>query len=515
YDKIESGILVLEFAFVSTGEVLQRSMAAFLLQARDKNVALPLRTIAEDEAQEAGGEGRAAVGAGTDTAGSAERMESGLSGLELDPRYQLIGDGSRLGQVLRNLLSNALKFTNAGGAVAVTVQRVAGGMPEQVCIALPEEQSGLLAYPRAGSLRISLVDSGAGLSQQQVLDIGKEGLQFNVSTLQGGGGSGLGLFISKGLVQQHGGRMTVTSPGLGLGVSTTLEFPLFDTFDPNARREHGLGAEHAEFPQPHADTASQKQREQEQVAAREGGASADGEEVRLGLGAMRHGGTSVPYLLTIPPAGMHRPSGYGNKSSPLFQHSLVDLSPTAVPSRSGSAFGSASASTSASSSASASVSASPGAGLHMLVVDDAVSNRKLLMRIFRLKGFLCEEARDGQDALDKYAAMCAQGTPPSAILMDFEMPVLNGPSATRLLREQGCSCFIFGVTGNVMKDDKDFFISCGADAVFAKPLNEESVMTLITKIATQGGAGGGARRPSPAAPISHPHTHPREPPSRL
>ncbi|KAJ1390226.1 CheY-like superfamily, partial [Ochromonadaceae sp. CCMP2298] len=117
----------------------------------------------------------------------------------------------------------------------------------------------------------------------------------------------------------------------------------------------------------------------------------------------------------------------------------------------------------------------------MLVVDDAVTNRKLLMRIFRLKGFLCEEARDGQDALDKYAAMCAQNTPPCAILMDYEMPVLNGPSATRLLREQGCSCFIFGVTGNVMKDDKDFFISCGADAVFAKPLNEESVMTLIAK----------------------------------
>ncbi|KAJ1403486.1 hypothetical protein B484DRAFT_405077, partial [Ochromonadaceae sp. CCMP2298] len=227
YDKIESGIFVLEFAFVSTGEVLQRAMATFLLQARDKNVALTLRTIAEDDAQEAGGEGRAAVGAGTDTAGSAERMESGLGGgLELDPRYQLIGDGSRLGQVLRNLLSNALKFTNAGGAVAVTVQRVPSGMPEQVCIALPEEQSGLLAYPRAGSVRINLVDSGAGLSQQQVLDIGQEGLQFNVSTLQGGGGSGLGLFISKGLVQQHGGRMTVTSPGLGLGVSTTLEFPL-------------------------------------------------------------------------------------------------------------------------------------------------------------------------------------------------------------------------------------------------------------------------------------------------
>ncbi|KAJ1404950.1 CheY-like superfamily [Ochromonadaceae sp. CCMP2298] len=126
----------------------------------------------------------------------------------------------------------------------------------------------------------------------------------------------------------------------------------------------------------------------------------------------------------------------------------------------------------------------------MLVVDDAVSNRKLLMRIFRLKGFVCEEAYDGQDALQKYANMCAQGTPPAAILMDFEMPVLNGPSATRLLREQGCSCLIIGLTGNVMKADKDFFISCGADDVFAKPLNSEFVLKLIAKIATpRAGAG--------------------------
>ncbi|KAJ1427832.1 CheY-like superfamily [Ochromonadaceae sp. CCMP2298] len=110
-------------------------------------------------------------------------------------------------------------------------------------------------------------------------------------------------------------------------------------------------------------------------------------------------------------------------------------------------------------------------GRHMLVVDDAVSNRKLLMRIFRIKGYICEEACNGQDALQKYAHMCAQGRPPEAILMDYEMPVLNGPSATRLLREQGCSSFIIGVTGNAMQADMDFFKSCGADAVFAKVRN--------------------------------------------
>ncbi|KAJ1437683.1 hypothetical protein B484DRAFT_428238, partial [Ochromonadaceae sp. CCMP2298] len=70
------------------------------------------------------------------------------------------------------------------------------------------------------------------------------------------------------------------------------------------------------------------------------------------------------------------------------------------------------------------------------------------------------------------------------ILMDFEMPVLNGPSATRLLREQGCRVHIIGVTGNVMRADIDYFKSCGADAVFAKPLNKDSVDKLMVRIST-------------------------------
>ncbi|KAJ1427356.1 hypothetical protein B484DRAFT_330036 [Ochromonadaceae sp. CCMP2298] len=103
--------------------------------------------------------------------------------------------------------------------------------------------------------------------------------------------------------------------------------------------------------------------------------------------------------------------------------------------------------------------------------------------------------------------MCAQGTPPAAILMDYEMPVLNGPSATRLLREQGCSCLIIGVTGNVMKADKDFFISCGANDVFAKPVNTESVLKLLSKIATpRAGAGGTGNKGGAGGKIASPHS---------
>jgi hypothetical protein len=61
----------------------------------------------------------------------------------------------------------------------------------------------------------------------QVVDICKEGVQFNVNELQAGGGSGLGLFIGKGIVEQHGGTMRVSSEGLGRGATFVIELPLF------------------------------------------------------------------------------------------------------------------------------------------------------------------------------------------------------------------------------------------------------------------------------------------------
>jgi CheY-like chemotaxis protein len=57
-----------------------------------------------------------------------------------------------------------------------------------------------------------------------------------------------------------------------------------------------------------------------------------------------------------------------------------------------------------------------------------------------------------------------------SILMDWEMPVLDGPSAVRQIREMGFSMFIVGITGNMLPEDVLYFQSCGADAVIAKPV---------------------------------------------
>ena len=56
------------------------------------------------------------------------------------------------------------------------------------------------------------------------------------------------------------------------------------------------------------------------------------------------------------------------------------------------------------------------------------------------------------------------------ILMDFIMPNMDGPSATRAIREMGVQTTVLGLTGNCMQRDIDWFKSCGANDVLAKPL---------------------------------------------
>ncbi len=107
----------------------------------------------------------------------------------------------------------------------------------------------------------------------------------------------------------------------------------------------------------------------------------------------------------------------------------------------------------------------------VLVVDDAVSNRKMLVRILTNNGYVCEQAEDGQQALNMYRASLESGELFYAITMDSEMPVMNGPTATGHLRALGCSIPIIAVTGNMLPDDVRHFKAQGATEVLGKPLS--------------------------------------------
>ncbi|KAJ1430410.1 histidine kinase-like ATPase [Ochromonadaceae sp. CCMP2298] len=374
YDKIESGSLRLEFSMVPVWKTLQRTFGTFVLQAREKEIVFQLQ-------------------------GEMFGADASLQLAGDMAHYFCVGDDTRIAQVLRNLLSNSLKFTKEKGAVTVLAEYLPDGLPNAV---VPLAPRCLLANARAGAVRITVVDDGAGLSPDQVGDICKEGVQFNVNTLQAGGGSGLGLFIGKGIVEQHGGTLRLSSEGLGLGATFVIELPVFRV-------------EELDWSSPRIVTPKPS----EKVSA---------------LGGIGDTGGKVDV------EGAEEEEPFAPPQEPVPQH--------------------------------------------LLVVDDAVSNRKLLVRILNGRGYICREAVDGQQALDVYKQMCADGEHPCAVLMDFEMPRMNGPTATSHLREMGCDCFIIGVTGNVMQADKDVFISAGADAVLAKPLRVESFESMMASLAS-------------------------------
>ena len=125
--------------------------------------------------------------------------------------------------------------------------------------------------------------------------------------------------------------------------------------------------------------------------------------------------------------------------------------------------------------------------LHFLVVDDSPTNRKLCMRILEKHGHSCVGAQDGQEALqivrqDLSAFDC--------ILLDYEMPVCNGPDACKAIRTLGCSSFIVGCTGNVMSEDVEHFRRCGANWVLPKPFRMEALEQQLVEHGFLGNAWG-------------------------
>ena len=112
---------------------------------------------------------------------------------------------------------------------------------------------------------------------------------------------------------------------------------------------------------------------------------------------------------------------------------------------------------------------------NLLVVDDSHLNRKMLCKILRGSGHTCDEAEDGLLAIQKIKTKMINPDSTQrtydAILMDFVMPNMDGPTATREIIALGYQAPIFGVTGNALDSDVEYFTSCGARKIFTKPLD--------------------------------------------
>jgi len=120
------------------------------------------------------------------------------------------------------------------------------------------------------------------------------------------------------------------------------------------------------------------------------------------------------------------------------------------------------------------------------VVDDSVPNRKLLCRLLKNGGFECTQAENGQIGLDLVAGSIDAF---DLILMDFEMPVMDGPTATKAIRDTGYSRPIIGITGNVLDADRVIFTNAGANEVLYKPLTLTAFNECTKKLAASGSFG--------------------------
>lgn len=346
YDKVEAGKLSLELSVLPIWEMVRETVREFKLPAAKKDITLEVK-LPED--------------------------------IEELACQKVIGDAVRLAQVLRNLISNAIKFTVIGGSIKVTAGAEAFSKDERTCDTFELRNKESALYKRTGSLVLEVQDSGAGMSEEQLSNLFRPGVQFNVNELQAGNGSGLGLFIAKGIVEQHNGCLRATSPGLGQGTSFIMSVPLYHVED--APCQATLGRE---------------------------------------------------------PIEVSMASNFEQTS------------------------------------------------LKILVVDDATSNLKLLMRLLGNRRHTCTGAVNGQEAVDAVKAAVNQGEPFNMVLLDYEMPVMNGPTAAKTMRGLGLDVFIVGVTGNMLAEDVDFFKDCGANAVLAKPFQVTQLEELCVEYGIQG-----------------------------
>jgi signal transduction histidine kinase/ActR/RegA family two-component response regulator len=120
-------------------------------------------------------------------------------------------------------------------------------------------------------------------------------------------------------------------------------------------------------------------------------------------------------------------------------------------------------------------------GCHVLLAEDAPDNQRLISRILEKAGAEVTVVENGRLAVDTALAARDRGTPFQVVLMDMQMPVMDGYAATRLLREQGYDGPIIALTAHAMASDRDKCISAGCDDYATKPINRAKLVELIRR----------------------------------
>jgi PAS domain S-box-containing protein len=409
----------------------------------------------------------------------------------------IVGDAGRLRQVLLNLLSNAVKFTEQG----------------EVVVDVVAEETGARSY----RLEFAVRDTGIGIRKDRLDTLFDSFSQVDASTTRRYGGTGLGLAISKRLVELMGGAVRVESEeGKGSTFFITLPVQAADVpaktdqdvlpqlegkrllvVDDNAtnleivaRHARSWGMEPVEFASPHDALARIEQGDSFDVAvldmmmpgmdgielAREIRRHRDEHELPLvlltSLGRLPQGESSRVFAVQLA-----KPI----KASQLYNALVKALSePTPAAGGGGAAPDEASLAQST---------------MRLLLAEDNAVNQKVALRLLDQLGYRADVVSNGLEALEALERRSYD-----AVLMDVQMPELDGLDASRRINERwGVEDRprIIAMTANAMPEDREACFAAGMDDYVAKPIRPHELAEALSRVRL--GANGGSVSLDPGA----------------
>ncbi len=408
------------------------------------------------------------------------------------------GDITRLRQVLINLINNAVKFT-ASGEVAVHVQ----------LLREPDAQGNAL-------IEFRVTDSGIGIPPERVDSLFQAFMQVDASTTRKYGGTGLGLAICKRLVEMMGGQIGVESElGKGSTFWFTMEAPVADMAPTFSHAEVGvLKANRALVVDDHATNVRILTR-QLQLWGMEVASADSGEKALAWLESARQGlpDTWMPDVIVT---DMHMPemdgvtfarqvrampewreiplvllsSGFmpaSDESAGLFDARLLK------PARQTQLFDTIArciSSDHAASSKAGTVTTDVKKHVTILVADDNAVNLKVACAMLLKLGYDIHTAVDGREAVQAVAHAMSNGPSFGAILMDVNMPDVDGLQATQQIHAAygAKSPPIIALTAAASAEDKARCEAAGMNDYLTKPLHVAALALALEKWVPASGA---------------------------
>ncbi|MCL2754548.1 MAG: response regulator [Oscillospiraceae bacterium] len=399
----------------------------------------------------------------------------------------IIGDDQRLAQVITNLLSNAVKFTPESGSVSLVSRFV-------------KEQDGVY------TIKVTVTDTGIGISEEHQSTLFDSFQQAETGTTRVFGGTGLGLTITKSIVEMMGGKVSVESKlGEGSAFSFTFEAKAGAKKMP-ALSDIGVGWDNVsimvvdddpeileyftEIIQGFGTTCDTALSGMEALANI--GANGmydiyfvdwkmpnmDGIELARELKAKSTNPDNT-VIIMISAAEWSEVADEAKKagvdkflSKPLFPSAIADSIAEAI-----------GISEKVSSEAAAGADAdSVFAGKRVLLAEDVEVNREIAMALLEVTQVSIDCAENGKQAVEMFAAAPDEY---DLIFMDVQMPLMDGYEATRRIREfdhpKAQSVPIVAMTANVFLEDVEKCLKAGMNSHIGKPIDIGELFAILRK----------------------------------